>query len=103
MDISDMEEDLGNCFSTLSFYNIPYARVLAYPFGKYPKKDPVLKEQMIALFKSKELDFALRIGNGINPFPPRRPYELKRTDIRGNDSFFVFRTKLRKGRAKLFS
>ncbi|MEI6456249.1 MAG: polysaccharide deacetylase family protein [bacterium] len=103
MAITDMEEDLDNCFSSLSFYNIRYVRVLAYPYGGYPKKDPILKEQMISLFKTRELDFALRIGNRINSFPPRRPFELKRIDIKGSDNFFIFRTKLRKGRAKLFS
>ncbi len=103
MAIEDMEEDLKNCFSTLSYYHIPFVKVLAYPFGSYPKKDPVLKEQMFALFKNQELDFALRIGNRINAFPPKQPYELKRIDIRGTNSFFIFKTKLQKGRAKLFS
>jgi hypothetical protein len=78
-------------------------KVLAYPFGGFPKRDPILREQMISLFREQELDFALRIGNRINPWPLKHPYEMKRTDIRGTDTFFVFRTKLRKGRAKLFS
>jgi len=100
--ISDMEEDLNNCLSTLSFYHIPYVKVLAYPYGGYPKKDPRLKEQMFTLFKSLDLDFALRIGNKINPYPIKQPYEMKRIDIRGTDSFFIFKTKLKKGRARVF-
>jgi len=101
--ITDMEEDLNNCLSTLSFYHIPFVRVLAYPYGGYPKKDPVLKEQMFTLFKSMSLDFALRIGNRINSYPVKQPYEMKRIDIRGTDSFFIFKTKLKKGRARLFA
>jgi peptidoglycan/xylan/chitin deacetylase (PgdA/CDA1 family) len=101
--LADMEEDLGNCRRTLDFYGIPFTNVLAYPYGGYPKKDPLLKEQMISMFKQAGLDFALRIGNNINPWPIRSPFEIKRIDIKGNDSFFVFRTKVRKGRAKLFS
>jgi len=103
MAIEDMDEDLKNCFSTISYYNLPFVRALAYPFGGYPKNDPVLKEQMFTLFKEREIDFALRIGNQVNKYPLKQPYELKRIDVRGTDSFFVFRTKLRKGRAKLFS
>ena len=100
---ADMEDDLKNCRETLDFYGIPYTRVLAYPYGGYPKKDLLLKEQMISVFQSSGLDFALRIGNKINTWPIRRPYEIKRIDIKGTDSFFIFRTKLRKGRAKLFA
>lgn len=101
--ISDMEEDLNNCLNTLSFYHIPYVKVLAYPFGGYPKKDPILKEQMFTLFKSLGLDFAVRIGNRINPYPIRQPFEMKRIDIRGTDRFFIFKTKLKKGRARIFA
>jgi peptidoglycan/xylan/chitin deacetylase (PgdA/CDA1 family) len=100
---ADMGEDLENCRKTLDFYGIPITQVLAYPYGGYPKKDQALKEQMISLFKQSGLDFALRIGNNINPWPIRHPFEIKRIDIKGTDSFFIFRTKLRKGRAKLFA
>jgi len=100
---ADMEDDMKNCRETLDFYGIPFTGVLAYPYGGYPRKDPVLKEQMISMFHSSGLDFALRIGNKINTWPIRRPFEIKRIDIKGTDSFFIFRTKLRKGRAELFA
>ena len=103
LEADDMLEDLKNCRETLGFYGIPYVDVLAYPFGGYPKKDPALKAQMVALFNHLRLEFAVRIGNDINPWPIRRPFEIKRIDVKGTDSFFIFRTKLRRGRAKLFS
>ncbi len=103
LDIDDMAEDLKNCRETLGYYGIPFVETLAYPYGGYPKKDPEQKDKMVALFTRQGLDFALRIGNDINPWPIRRPFEIKRIDIKGTDSFFIFRTKLRKGRAKLFS
>lgn len=103
MDVPDMKEDLKNCRETLGYYGIPFANVLAYPYGRYPKKDQELKKQMISMFQKSGLDFALRIGNNINAWPIRRPFEIKRIDIKGTDSFFIFKTKLRKGRAKLFS
>ena len=101
--IADMEEDLKNCQGTLEFYGIPFTRVLAYPYGGYPKEDPQLKKSMFDLFERFGLDFALRIGNRINPWPIRKRYEMKRIDIRGTDGFKVFRIKVRKGRVKLFA
>ncbi|MCK9204811.1 MAG: polysaccharide deacetylase family protein [Saccharofermentanaceae bacterium] len=103
MAIEDMEEDLKNCRETLDFYGIPFARVLAYPYGGYPGKDPDLKGPAIRLFEQAGLDFALRIGNRINPWPIRNRFELKRIDIRGTDSYRVFRIKINKGRAKIFA
>ena len=103
LDHAGMEEDLKNCRETLDFYGIPFTGVFAYPYGGYPKKDPVLKEQMISLFHQSGIDFALRIGNKINTWPILRPFEIKRIDIKGTDNFFIFKTKLRKGRAKLFA
>lgn len=100
---ADMEEDLQNCYSTLAFHAIPFVKVLAYPYGGFPKKDKQLKGQMVEVFHKMDLDFALRIGNRINRWPLRAPYEIKRIDIKGTDSFFIFRTKLKKGRARLFA
>jgi hypothetical protein len=77
--------------------------VLAYPYGGYPKKDEIKKCRMKNLFREKRINFALRIGNRINGWPLIDDYEIKRIDIRGTDSFFTFKTKLKKGRAKLFS
>ena len=99
----DMEEDLKNCRQTLDFYNIPYCDAFAYPYGAYPRKDEKMKQEMFAVFRKSGIEMAFRIGNRINKFPLRERYELTRTDIRGSDSFFVFRTKLKKGRAKVFA
>ncbi|MDP4280709.1 MAG: polysaccharide deacetylase family protein [Bacteroidota bacterium] len=101
--LEDMQEDLRNCFETLNFHHIPFSRVLAYPYGGYPKKDKKLLQDMKQLFKQEGLSFALRIGNRINSWPLKDPYEMKRIDIRGTDNFYTFRTKFRKGRKKLFA
>jgi peptidoglycan/xylan/chitin deacetylase (PgdA/CDA1 family) len=103
LDIEDMKEDLVNCINTMNFHKIPFVHVLAYPYGGFPKKDRTLLLQMKELFREVKLVFAVRIGNRINPLPIRDPYELKRIDIKGTDSFFTFRIKLKKGRKKLFS
>ncbi|MCX6287814.1 MAG: polysaccharide deacetylase family protein [Bacteroidetes bacterium] len=103
MDSDDMLEDLRNCRQTLEYYKIPYFNALAYPYGAYPRKDLKFKKEMFDMFNESGLEFAFRIGNHINPFPFRQRYEVRRIDIKGTDSFFIFKTKLKKGRAKVFA
>lgn len=103
MDAADAEEDLTNCKQTMEYYRIPYFCALAYPYGAYPKKDEWRKKELFNVLRKAGIIYAFRIGNRINPFPLKGRFELKRIDIRGDDSFFVFKTKLRKGRAKVFA
>ncbi len=103
MDLDDMKDDLQNCRRSLEYYKIPYVNALAYPYGAYPKKDKGFKTEMFEMFREAGLEFAFRIGNRINAFPLKDRYEIKRTDIRGTDPFFIFKTKLKKGRAKVFA
>lgn len=99
----DMREDLENCFNTMDFHHIRTSRVLAYPYGGYPKKDPELNQLMKKLFSGMQLWYAVRIGNRINKIPVADPYELKRIDIKGTDSFRTFRTKVAHGRNNPFA
>ena len=103
MSVDEMREDLTMCYKTLKDEGIPYVKVLAYPFGAYPKKDEERKAGMKKLFQETGLAMALRIGNRINVWPLQDPYEVKRIDIKGTDSFLTFKIKLKKGRKKLFS
>ncbi len=103
MTLEDMRDDLSKCISTLDFHNLEFVRVFAYPYGGYPRKNKILLGEMKDLFREFNVDFALRIGNRINPLPFTDPYELKRIDIKGTDGFRTFKIKLRKGRMKLFS
>ena len=103
MTVDQMRNDLSMCYKSLDDLGLPYVKVLAYPFGAYPKKDEARKSAMKEMFRETGLCLALRIGNRINPWPLQEPYEVKRTDIRGTDSFLTFKIKLKKGRKKLFS
>jgi peptidoglycan/xylan/chitin deacetylase (PgdA/CDA1 family) len=103
MTIEEMKDDLKQCRQLLEHHAIPFTNVLAYPYGGYPKKDQVLKRDMIEMFVQQRLDFATRIGNRINSWPIRHPYEIKRIDMKGTDSFYIFKTKLQKGHARLFA
>lgn len=93
--------DLKTNMLILDNEKIPYSKVLCYPYGKYPKKSPK-KEEVFSAFESLGIDFAVRIGNKVNYFPTKNPYELCRMDIKGKDSLRKFKLKLIFGRLKLF-
>jgi peptidoglycan/xylan/chitin deacetylase (PgdA/CDA1 family) len=103
MSLEDVLEDLGMCCKTLETLQIPFTKVLAYPYGAYPRKDPAKKEEMFRMLSRFGLIYALRIGNRLNHWPLKSRYEITRTDIRGTDSFFTVKTKVKKGRSKLFA
>jgi len=102
MTIEEMKNDLQQCITNLNKNNIDYVKVLAYPYGAFPKKNIVKKEKMKDIFKQTNITFALRIKNRINKLPITDVYETKRIDIKGTYSFFEFKTKVKKGRTKMF-
>lgn len=96
-----VETDLAQCLRTLEENDCPFIRVFAYPYGRMPRDERV-HQAMHDSFRRHGIDFAVRIGSRINTLPPKDVYELKRTGVRGTDSFWEFKIKLQKGRAKLF-
>lgn len=81
--------------------NLDIKPILAYPFGNYTKK-----EAEFAVFekimRDNGIKYGLRIGNRVNKFPFKNNYLVKRIDIKGEDSLFRFRLKLKIGKLKLF-
>ncbi len=73
--------------------------VMAYPYGNFPKKDPQ-RSNFFGLLKQNQIKYGLRIGNKVNRFPFSDPYEIKRLDVKGQDSLRTFKFRLRFG--KLF-
>jgi peptidoglycan/xylan/chitin deacetylase (PgdA/CDA1 family) len=98
---TQIAEDIQTCLKALETNQLPYVQVLAYPYGGRPKAQAVLKE-MRQIFERAGVKLAFRIGNKINSFSFKSPYEVKRIDIRGTDSFRDFTIKLKRGRVKLF-
>jgi peptidoglycan/xylan/chitin deacetylase (PgdA/CDA1 family) len=95
------EADVSDCVRILEENHCPFTRVFAYPYGRMPR-DPSTRRALRDSFRRHGIDFAARIGSRINALPPKDVYEMKRTIIRGTDSFREFKIKLRKGRSKLF-
>jgi peptidoglycan/xylan/chitin deacetylase (PgdA/CDA1 family) len=98
---AQVEDDLSQCLHALEESGCRFTRVFAYPYGRMPK-DAGAVHAMRDFFRRHEIAFAARIGSRINRLPLKDVYELKRTAIRGTDSFREFKTKLHKGRIKLF-
>jgi len=102
MKADEIENDIAICKNIFQENKIPYIPVLAYPYGAYPKKDKKKKENLFDILKKMGIRYALRIGNGMNVLSFNKPYEIKRINIRGSDSFLEFKVKLKKGHRKLF-
>ena len=102
MTIEEIKDDVDECKKQLKINKIPFIAVLAYPYGAYPKKNKEKRERMLDILKDAGIKYALRIGNGMNALPFKKPYEIKRINVRGSDSFSIFKTKLKKGHKKLF-
>jgi peptidoglycan/xylan/chitin deacetylase (PgdA/CDA1 family) len=97
----EVAEDLTKCFRILLDNQIPFLPVLAYPFGAYPRKQTD-KQQFFSTLEKNGILAGLRIGNRYNQKGTTNRFELKRIDIKGTDSFWAFKTKLKKGRVRMF-
>ena len=74
---------------------------MAYPYGNFPKKKN-LKKDFFRLLEKNNIKMAFRIGNRVNKFPFKNKFEIQRIDVKGQDSLFTFKCKLRLGKLKLF-
>lgn len=97
MSVEDTEADLRENIATLEKEKIPFTKVLAYPYGKYPKKNP----DFMKMLENLNIQYALRIGNNVNYFPTKKPFQLCRISIDGSDTLLKFRLKLIFGKLKL--
>ena len=101
MSISEFSADLAESCQELRKLELPYLPVLAFPFGQYYKDKIKLNEAKVVL-ATHGIKLAFRIGNAINAWPLKDPHLVKRIDIKGTDTFWEFKTKLKKGKVKVF-
>ncbi|OXB20396.1 polysaccharide deacetylase [Flavobacterium tructae] len=97
----ELEADFAKSNAFVLDNQLDIKPVLAYPFGNYAKK-----HSEFAVFENMMRDngikYGLRIGNRVNNFPFKNNYLVKRIDIKGEDSLFRFKLKLKIGKLKLF-
>lgn len=98
--LEEAAEDIQENIRTLEEKQIPFTKVLAYPYGKFPKKGEQ-KKKFFSILEKAGITSAVRIGNNIAYYPWKNKFEIKRIDIKGGDSFDVFKWKLRLGKIKL--
>lgn len=97
LSLSEIEKDTQLAFEIVSKNKLPFTATLAYPYGKFPRKNPE-KQHFFNHLKEKQFAFGLRIGNKVNSFPFKNPYEINRIDVKGEFSLSKFQRKLKFGR-----
>jgi peptidoglycan/xylan/chitin deacetylase (PgdA/CDA1 family) len=99
---AEVEAELRRAAAWLEREGVPHLPALAYPYGAYPRKDRARLEPFREAVHRAGVRIAFRIGNRVNPLPLRAPLEILRTEIRGDEPFWVFRWKVRTGRRTAF-
>ncbi|UOK41202.1 MULTISPECIES: polysaccharide deacetylase family protein [Flavobacterium] len=97
----EINNDFEKCFKCIEEHNLKVYSAVAYPYGNFPKKEPE-KSKFKTNLKQNDIKMGLRIGNKINKFPFKNPFEIMRIDVKGEDSLLKFKLKLRFGKLKLF-
>ncbi|MBT0608490.1 polysaccharide deacetylase family protein [Aequorivita echinoideorum] len=96
---AETEADTRRSIEFISENGLDFSAVLAYPYGKFPK-DGKENEIFKSTLKNNGITYGLRIGNRLNSFPFKKPFEIQRIDVKGEFSLEKFKRKLRFG--KLF-
>jgi peptidoglycan/xylan/chitin deacetylase (PgdA/CDA1 family) len=102
LSIIEIQTDIQKTKQNFDNLGIKYLPCHAYTYGAFPKKDETKRNEMYKILSQNNIELAFRIGGRVNKLPLENPYLIQRIDIRGTDSIFQFRAKLRTGRSKLF-
>jgi peptidoglycan/xylan/chitin deacetylase (PgdA/CDA1 family) len=94
---AEIEEDTQLCFDLVSENNFPFTAALAYPYGKYPRETSE-KKKFIVQLERHQFKYGVRIGNRLNEFPFKKPFEIQRIDIKGEFSLAKFKRKVKFGK-----
>ncbi len=95
----EIQKEIEDCINFFQENQLDFVPALAYPYGGRPKNanDSFRMKQILEEFGVK---LGFRIGNRLNSLPIKDVFEIERLDIRGTDSFEVFKRKVDFG--KLF-
>lgn len=97
----EIEQDINKCRQYFQERRIAYQDCIAYPYGSFPKRNPVKRRRFLKTLSANRIVLAFRIGNRLNPVPLSRPLVIQRLDIRGDEPFEIFERKLQKGKRLL--
>lgn len=99
MAVTEINQDFESSFKVLENNNMSFGPFIAYPYGKFPRT-AALNMQFKNILRDAGFAYGLRIGNRVNKFPFKDPFEINRIDIKGEFSLRKFKRKVRFG--KLF-
>jgi len=94
---AEIEEDTQLCLDSVSDNNFSFTAVVAYPYGKYPRETSE-KKKFIAQLERHQFRCGVRIGNRINTFPFKNPFEIQRIDVKGEFNLAKFKWKVKFGK-----
>ncbi len=97
----EIQDDFDKSFELIAQINLKVYPALAYPYGDFPKKGNQ-KIEFFQLLEKNNIKMAFRIGNRVNNFPFKNNFEIQRIDIKGQDTLFNFKWKLKLGKLGLF-
>lgn len=97
----EIRSDFEASYRIIQEEQLTVSPILAYPYGNYPKKGRA-KTIFFKILVENGIVAAFRIGNRVNKFPLQHQYEIQRIDVKGQDSLWRFKWKLRWGKLKLF-
>ena len=101
LSIEEIIDDFEKCKDFIVYNQLNVSNVLAYPYGKYPRRNPD-KELFFNTLAQYKVAYGLRIGNRVNKFPFKNNYEIQRLDIKGEDTLKKFKIKVRYGKSRFF-
>ncbi len=84
---AELSEDIRKTADWLKMQGIPFQPCVAFPYGAYPKKNPVKHKRFMETLEKSGMVLAFRIGNRLNAMPLKKPLLVQRLDIRGDDGF----------------
>ena len=100
MSLEEIRSDLTRSIAAFDAQSVPYRKVLAYPYGGFPRTEPD-RSRMKQLLRELDIEYAARIGYRIERTTPGDRYELRRVGIDAADRGLRFRVKLTLGRTRL--
>jgi len=98
LSLEAIEQDIHKSRQYFQEKKIVYQDCLAYPYGAFPKRHPVKRHRFLNTLSRNGIILAFRIGNRLNALPLRKSLVIQRLDIRGDESFELFKRKLQKGK-----
>ena len=97
----EVDVDIAKSKDMLHAMGIDFQPCLAFPYGAFPKKNPIKLKRLNETLLANSIVLAFRIGNRLNALPLRNPLLVQRLDIRGDDSIEKFRRLLKRGKEQI--